>query len=294
VNLCSNISVAENLLLGREPRKLGCIDWKAMNKRAKAIMRDLDVDIDVTQPLGSFSTAIQQIAAIARALEISSVRILILDEPTSSLDAHESNLIFKVMRKLRGEYTFGMNRIYLMFPELGFETSFFVSINDLVIEQCAVDIQKLSIPKFIAWHAHQWLQPDENMFFLHTSYTGPKFATDITKRLWEGATVTYVALQVAYYLGFSEAILIGVDHSFATQGKPNTTIVSEGDDPNHFNPAYFGKKMFNENKLSLKRISEADLVVGITCHSALDLSLLFLLQYPCMLKSLNQRRKSSQ
>ena len=145
------------------------------------------------------------------------------------------------MRKLRGEYTFGMNRIYLMFPELGFETSFFVSINDLVIEQCAADIQKLSIPKFIAWHAHPWLQPDENMFFLHTSYTGPKFATDITKRLWEGATVTYVALQVAYYLGFSEVILIGVDHSFATKGKPNTTVVSEGDDPNHFNPAYFGK-----------------------------------------------------
>ena len=145
------------------------------------------------------------------------------------------------MRKLRGEYTFGMNRIYLMFPELGFETSFFVSINDLVIEQCAADIQKLSIPKFIAWHAHQWLQPDEKMYFLHTSYTGPKFATDITKRLWEGATVTYVALQTAYYLGFSEVILIGVDHSFATKGKPNTTVVSEGDDPNHFNPAYFGK-----------------------------------------------------
>ena len=145
------------------------------------------------------------------------------------------------MRKLRDEYTFGMNRIYLMFPELGFETSFFVSINDLVIEQCAADIQKLEIPKFIAWHAHQWLQPDENMFFLHTSYTGPRFAADITKRLWEGATVTYVALQVAYYLGFSEVILIGVDHSFATKGKPNTTIVSEGDDPNHFNPAYFGK-----------------------------------------------------
>jgi hypothetical protein len=110
-----------------------------------------------------------------------------------------------------------------------------------VIEQCAADIQKLRIPKFIAWHAHQWLQPDENMFFLHTSYTGPKFATDLTKRLWEGATVTYVALQTAYYLGFSEVILIGVDHSFATKGKPNTTIVSEGDDPNHFNPAYFGK-----------------------------------------------------
>ena len=50
-----------------------------------------------------------------------------------------------------------------------------------------------------------------------------------------------MALQTAYYLGFSEVILIGVDHSFATKGKPNTTVVSEGDDPNHFNPAYFGK-----------------------------------------------------
>lgn len=101
VNLCSNLSVAENLLLGREPRKLGCIDTKSMNKRAKQIMLQLNVDIDVTQPLGSFSMAIQQIAAIARALEISSVKILILDEPTSSLDAHETDLIFQVMRKLR-------------------------------------------------------------------------------------------------------------------------------------------------------------------------------------------------
>ncbi len=145
------------------------------------------------------------------------------------------------MSKLKGEFTFGLNRIYLMFAELGFETSFFVSINDLVIEQSAVDIQQLKMPKFIAWHAHQWLQPDEEMYFLHTSYTGPKFARDITKRLWEGATVTNVALQVAYYLGFSQAILIGVDHSFTTKGKPNTTVVSEGDDPNHFHPAYFGK-----------------------------------------------------
>ena len=145
------------------------------------------------------------------------------------------------MSKLRGEYTFGMNRIYLMFPELGFETSFFVSINDLVVEQCAADIQQLQMPKFIAWHAREWLQPADNLFMLHTTYTGPKFACDITKRLWEGATVTYVALQTAFYLGFSEVILIGVDHSFTTKGKPNTTIVSQGDDPNHFNPAYFGK-----------------------------------------------------
>jgi len=102
VNLCTNLSVAENILLGREPRRLGgLIDHQAMIKRADEIMRDLDLDIDVKAPLATYSTAIQQITAIARALEISSVKILILDEPTSSLDMHESDLIFQVMRKLK-------------------------------------------------------------------------------------------------------------------------------------------------------------------------------------------------
>ncbi len=101
VNLCTNLSVAENLMLGREPRRFGLIDWKAMNERAKEIMLNLDVDIDVSAPLETFSTAIQQITAIARALEISSANVLILDEPTSSLDVHETQLIFNVMRKLR-------------------------------------------------------------------------------------------------------------------------------------------------------------------------------------------------
>ena len=145
------------------------------------------------------------------------------------------------MTKLRNEYTFGLNRIYLMFQELGFSTSFFVSINDLVIEQSASDIQALDIPKFVSWRSRKWLNPQEDLFFLYTTYTGPKFAKNAAGRLWEGATVTYVALQLAYYFGFSEVILIGVDHSFATKGKPNTTITSEGDDPNHFNPKYFGK-----------------------------------------------------
>jgi hypothetical protein len=145
------------------------------------------------------------------------------------------------MTKLRNEYTFGLNRIYLMFEELGFSTSFFVSINDLVIEQSASEIQVLKIPKFVSWRSRKWLMPQDDLFFLYSTYTGPKFAKNAASRLWEGATVTYVALQLAYYFGFSEVILIGVDHSFSTKGKPNATITSEGDDPNHFNPKYFGK-----------------------------------------------------
>lgn len=145
------------------------------------------------------------------------------------------------LTRLRGEFTFGLNRIYMMFPQLGFTTTYFLSMNDLVIEQCAEDIRALSIPKFISWRAHRIIQPTEDMMFLYTSYTGPRFSPDISGRVWEGATVTYVALQAAFHMGFQEVILIGVDHNFATKGPANKTVVSQGDDPNHFNPGYFGK-----------------------------------------------------
>jgi hypothetical protein len=135
-----------------------------------------------------------------------------------------------------------MNRIYLAFDELGFQTSYYVSVNDLVIEQCAKEILNLNLPRFVSWRAgKKWLSNQEDLFFLYTTYTEPKFAKDIRNRLWESATVTYVALQLAYYMGFEEAILIGVDHNFETKGKANTTVVSQGDDPNHFHPEYFGK-----------------------------------------------------
>jgi monosaccharide-transporting ATPase len=103
VNLCPNLTVAENLLIGRQPRRWGRVDWKAINRRAREVLRGLDIDIDVTRPLGSYSVAIQQMAAIARALVISSAKVLVLDEPTSSLTVHETAQLFRVMRKLRGE-----------------------------------------------------------------------------------------------------------------------------------------------------------------------------------------------
>lgn len=145
------------------------------------------------------------------------------------------------LSKLKNEFTLGQNRIYLAFPELGFSTNYYLSVNDLVVEQCAAEIQSLKMPRFISWRARRWLTPQDNLYFLHTTYTGPKFATDIRERVWEGGTVTYTALQVAYYLGFSQVILVGVDHNYVTQGKPNATVVSQGDDPNHFHPGYFGK-----------------------------------------------------
>lgn len=152
---------------------------------------------------------------------------------------------------LRDEYTFGMNRIYLMFSKLGFPTTYYLSINSLVIEQCAKDILALQIPGFLSWRSRDFIEEaldkdrtlpsDPPLSFLHTTYTGPKFAKDAGGRLWEGATVTYVAMQLAFHMGFKQVILIGVDHSFSSKGKPNTIIVSGGDDPDHFDSAYFGK-----------------------------------------------------
>jgi len=110
INLCPNLTVAENILIGRQPRKMGRVDWKAMNAKASQLLRRLDIDIDVTQTLGDYSVAIQQMAAIVRALEVSTAKILILDEPTSSLDAHETAQLFDVMRKLKSE---GMGIVFI-------------------------------------------------------------------------------------------------------------------------------------------------------------------------------------
>lgn len=117
INLCPNLSVAENILLGREPHRLGSIDWRRLNARAASILEWLEVDIDVKQSVGMYPVAIQQMVAISRALEISA-KVLILDEPTSSLAAHETDKLFAVMRKLKSEgigvifITHFLNQVY--------------------------------------------------------------------------------------------------------------------------------------------------------------------------------------
>jgi len=102
VNLCPNLSVAENIFIGKQPMKMGRIDWSKLNKKSEGLLARLNVYIDVTQILSSYSIAVQQMVAIARVLDSSS-QILILDEPTSSLDENEVAQLFKVIRKLRDD-----------------------------------------------------------------------------------------------------------------------------------------------------------------------------------------------
>lgn len=109
INLCPNLSVAENIFVGRQPMKHHQINWREINRRAEELLSGFGLEIDVTRPLSYYSTAIQQMVSIARAVDVKA-KILILDEPTSSLDTGEVQLLFRVMRELKAK---GMGIIFI-------------------------------------------------------------------------------------------------------------------------------------------------------------------------------------
>ncbi|MFW6108618.1 MAG: sugar ABC transporter ATP-binding protein, partial [bacterium] len=102
INLVPDLSVAENLFLGRQPRRLWGVDWGAMRGRSRALLARFGLDLDVDQALASYPVAVQQMVAIARAVDISA-RLIIMDEPTSSLDEHEVERLFAIIRQLKAD-----------------------------------------------------------------------------------------------------------------------------------------------------------------------------------------------
>ena len=118
--------------------------------------------------------------------------------------------------------TFGTNRIYLS----GFTPAYYVCVNPLVLEQFGQEIDKLDCEKFIA---------GEN---IRTENWEPGFYSP-EECMWEGYTVTYVALQLAYYMGFTDVILLGLDHDYGEIANPNEELVAIGPDFHHFDPGYF-------------------------------------------------------
>jgi len=143
------------------------------------------------------------------------------------------------LTRLKNEYTFGLNRIYLLFDDLGFTTNFLVSVNNLVLNQVSESIKNIKTNKFISWKARRIIDLDKKTIYLRT-IARQHFSKNLVKGVWEGATVTFVAMQIAYYLGFDKIILIGVDHFFKTKGQAHKEVVSRGNDKDHFSKKYFG------------------------------------------------------
>ena len=139
-----------------------------------------------------------------------------------------------------------MNRAYLLFSQWGFAPSYFVCINGLVLEQFHEDIVQLPMPKFLNF-THRKLfdisHCDGTLIFLKLALAiNDGFSADITKQIYSGGTVTYASLQLAYYMGFKEVVLIGLDHSFVEKGKANKIVVrTEDKDESHCHPNYFPK-----------------------------------------------------
>jgi ribose transport system ATP-binding protein len=100
INLVPFRSITENIFMGREPRRWGLLDWPRMNREAECILERLAVHVDVRQPLMRLNVALQQMVAVARAVSFES-KLVVMDEPTSSLDEREVATLFDVIRGLK-------------------------------------------------------------------------------------------------------------------------------------------------------------------------------------------------
>ena len=139
--------------------------------------------------------------------------------------ANGPSLLQTNLELLNNKTTFGMNRIYLRFNDTSFRPTYYVAVNELVLKQFAHEISELDMPKFLNWNQRSAFDlHDPNYVFVKTKLVvRDYFQDDLTKPLDFGGTVTFVALQIAYYMGFQKVILIGLDHKYAEKGIPNQT-----------------------------------------------------------------------
>ncbi len=147
---------------------------------------------------------------------------------------------------LKDCHTFGLNKIYLIFDRVDLNLSYHVAVNRLVIKQSIEAFRALNCPSFLSYKAAFDLTKTGESKFFYLATEGPyTFQRDIASPMHEGHTVTFVAMQVAYYMGFKNIYLIGIDHNFFSEDAPNEQRFLKGDDPYHFDPRYFQNKDWN-------------------------------------------------
>jgi hypothetical protein len=139
---------------------------------------------------------------------------------------------------LEGVFTFGLNKINLLFARSDLRPSCIVCVNPYVVEQNAGFFNETQIPLFLDRVARQHVRSRSNVAFLHST-SQAKFARDCSISINQGSTVTFVAMQLAFHMGFEKVALIGCDHNFSTKGPPNKVVTAGERDADHFDPTYF-------------------------------------------------------
>jgi hypothetical protein len=147
---------------------------------------------------------------------------------------------------LKDEYTISMNRAYLMYEQWGFSPTYYACINELVLEQFSEDIGKLNMPRFLNFSKRSCFpesELDKNIIYLKLSLgIEDRFSNNMANAISSGGTVTFACLQLAYYMGFDEVVVIGMDHNFVEKGVPNTEEIRSSErDESHCHPEYFPK-----------------------------------------------------
>jgi hypothetical protein len=139
---------------------------------------------------------------------------------------------------LKSEITFGTNKIFLGIEKFDFYPTYYCCANPLLFQDNIEAIMEMDCPQFFCEPIRQFIPDDQEAMFLRPVPGG--FQEDISKGIYEGFTVTNVCLQVAFYMGFQEVYLIGIDHYYQTPaGMPNEIVTAEGADVNHFSNKYF-------------------------------------------------------
>ncbi|MBO90185.1 MAG: hypothetical protein CMP14_11735 [Rickettsiales bacterium] len=136
--------------------------------------------------------------------------------------------------------TFGLNKINLLYPKTALRPNYIVAVNPYVIMQSREFINNTETQLFLDHKVLKLgIRSRENVSFLHSVDMPGTFAADCSFSVFQGFTVTYVALQLAYHMGFVRVALIGCDHDFVDKGPANQVVVSGEKDNNHFDPGYF-------------------------------------------------------
>jgi hypothetical protein len=156
---------------------------------------------------------------------------------------------------LKNEICIGLNKIFLGFRKFRFYPQYYVAVNQKVLEQSVDEINALTSVKFVSARCRNLFQQSALTHIIDTSNPPDYFCKDIALGLEEGYTVTYAALQIAYYLGFTEIVIIGMDHRFHYSGEPNESKYLNGPDTNHFDASYFSNANWDNPDLANSELS---------------------------------------